>query len=85
MPIRIKNVETEQRARQVTELTGETITEAIRVALAARYERLRQARAGRSRIDELTEIALRCASRPVISQMSDDEILGYDEIGVPTR
>ena len=35
--------------------------------------------------DELTVIALRCANRPIVSQLSDDEILGYDECGVSTR
>lgn len=34
---------------------------------------------------ELTEIALHCARLPVISTMTDDEILGYDEFGIPTR
>lgn len=85
MPISIKNDETEKLARQLAEFTGETITVAVRIAVKERYERLRRARAGRSRRDELTEIALRCARLPVISQMSDDEILGYDEFGVPTR
>ena len=41
--------------------------------------------ATRSRADELNAIALRCASRPVVSDLTDDEILGYDEFGVPTR
>jgi hypothetical protein len=35
--------------------------------------------------DDLNAIALRCAKRPVVSHLSDDEILGYDESGVPTR
>ncbi len=85
MPISIKNNQTEALAREVAEYTGETITETIRIALTERYERLRRTRSKPSRLDELTEIALRCASLPVISQMSDDEILGYDEFGVPTR
>jgi hypothetical protein len=33
---------------------------------------------------DLNAIALRCAKRPVVSQLSDDEILGYDESGAPT-
>ena len=85
MPISIKNEQTEELARKVAEFTGETLTEAIRVALTERYERLLRARAVNSRLKEMTEIALRCARRPLISQMSDDEILGYDEFGVPTR
>ena len=33
--------------------------------------------------DELDEIARRCASLPVIDDRSPEEILGYDENGVP--
>jgi antitoxin VapB len=85
MPISIKNEETEKLARQLAEFTGESITVAVRIAVGERYERLRRVRAGRSLREEIKEIALRCASRPVVSQMTDDEILGYDEFGIPTR
>ncbi len=85
MPISIKNEQTERLARKLAELTGETLTEAVRAAVAERYDRLRRARSGRSLADELNEIALRCAKLPVISQLSADEILGYDDFGVPTR
>lgn len=33
--------------------------------------------------DELLEIARRCATRPVEDSRGPDEILGYDEIGLP--
>ncbi|MCX6602347.1 MAG: type II toxin-antitoxin system VapB family antitoxin [Acidobacteria bacterium] len=85
MPISLKNDPTEALARQVAELTGETLTEAIRMALSERYERLKRGRSGRSLEDELNEIALRCAARPILSTLSDDELLGYDEMGMPTR
>jgi antitoxin VapB len=83
MPISIKNDQTEMLARKLAELTGETLTEAVRAAVAERYDRLR--RSGRSLASELNAIALRCAKRPVVSPLSADEILGYDESGVPTR
>ncbi|HEY3439134.1 MAG TPA: type II toxin-antitoxin system VapB family antitoxin [Paludibaculum sp.] len=85
MPISIKNEETEKLTRQLAELTGETITVAIRIAVAERYDRVRRSRGGQALRDELNEIALRCARLPVISDMTDDEILGYDELGIPTR
>jgi len=85
VPISIKNDETEQLARQLADLTGETLTEAVRLAVAERYDRLRRERLGRSLASELNAIALRCAKRPIISPLTDDEILGYDEMGVPTR
>ena len=85
MPISIKNDQTEQLARKLAELTGETITEALRVSVEERYARLRRARSRRSLADDLNAIALRCAKRPVVSQLSDDEILGYDDSGIPSR
>jgi antitoxin VapB len=85
MPISIKNEKTELLARKLAALTGETLTEAVRAAVAERYDRLRRARSGRSLTDELNAIALRCAKRPTVSRLSADEILGNDESGVPTR
>jgi antitoxin VapB len=85
MPISIKNEQTERCARKLAELTGETLTEAVRAAVAERYDRLRRARSGRSLAAELNAIALRCARRPVVSPLSADEILGYDASGAPTR
>ena len=85
MPISLKNQQAEETARRLAALTGETLTEAIRVAIAERYERLRRARAKRTLADEIREIGLRSSQRPIISHMTDDEILGYDEHGAPTK
>jgi antitoxin VapB len=85
MPISIKNAPTKQLARSLALLTGESLTDAIRSALEERYDRLRRARAGRSLADELNLIGRRCAPRPLISSLTDDKILGYDEFGVPTQ
>jgi antitoxin VapB len=40
-------------------------------------------RKGRSLADELDEIAKRCAALPGLDARSADEILGYDEHGLP--
>ena len=85
MPIRIDDAYTELLARKIAEFTGETVTEAIGRALAEKYERLLQAHPISSVKDELHSIALRCANRPVVSHRSADEILGYDETGIPTQ
>jgi len=85
MPISIKNAETEALARKLADLTGESITDAVRTAVSERYERVRQQRGGRSLAEELAEIGRSCARLPVISDMTGDEILGYDEFGIPTR
>lgn len=36
-----------------------------------------------SKVDVLNAIALRCASLPLLDERSDDEILGYNELGLP--
>ncbi len=85
MALSIKHEETEQLSRKLANLTGETLTEAIRVSVEERFERLRRVKARTSVADEPRAIAARCARRPIISKMSADEILGYDHLGVPTK
>lgn len=83
MALNIRNRETEELAQELASLTGETKTEAVRRALRDQLVRLRRERKGRSLADELDEIALRCASLPVLDPRPADEILGYDENGLP--
>jgi antitoxin VapB len=85
MPLSVKNEDTERLVRKIAKLTGESLTEAVRVSVAERYDRLTRGKSGRTVADELNEIALRCARRPVISHLSPDEILGYDDSGIPSR
>lgn len=85
MPLRIKDDETERLFRRVAKLTGESLTGAVRVSVEERYNRLTRRKSGRTLADELNEIALRCARRPVVSPVTADEVLGYDERGIPTR
>lgn len=83
MALNIRNPETELLAREVAELTGETKTDAVTEALRDRLERLRRDRVDRSLADELDEIARHCAKLPVLDARSPEEILGYDEDGLP--
>ena len=84
MALRIQNSETEHLARMVSKLTGETIPQTVKVALTERLERLQKERLPNNpRIKELNEIALHCASLPVLDDRSADEILDYDEYGLP--
>jgi antitoxin VapB len=82
MPLNIKDPETDSLARQLAEVTGETITHAVGVALRERLERLRVA-PPRRLAAELDEIALRCAALPLVDDRPEEEILGYDEHGLP--
>jgi antitoxin VapB len=83
MPLNIRSEETEALATALAKLTGETKTEAVTQALRERIQRVRRARAKRRLADELDEIALHCSTLPMQDHRSADEIMGYDENGLP--
>jgi antitoxin VapB len=83
MALNIRNKETERLAEALAKLTGETKTEAVLRALRDRLSRLRRERSKRRLADELDEIALHCARLPVLDNRTAEEILGYDERGLP--
>ena len=83
MALNIRNEEAERLAAELARLTGETKTEAVARALRERLARVRGERRRRKLADDLDAIALHCSSLPVRDRRSDDEILGYDEHGVP--
>lgn len=86
MALSIRDPETDRLARELAALTGETMTAAIRTALQERLDRERGRRQRRSEreIREILEIVERFQSLPVLDDRSADEILGYDEDGLPT-
>lgn len=83
MALSIKDEEADRLARELARRTGETLTEVVVVALRERLAR----ETGRARAiplsEELAEIARRCAALPVLDDRSSEEILGYDERGLP--
>jgi antitoxin VapB len=83
MALNIRNSEAERLAEAVARLAGETKTEAVTRALRDRLARLRRERAGRRLADELDDIGRHCAQLPVIDRRTTDEILGYDDNGLP--
>ena len=84
MALSLKDAETDRLAREVAKLTGENLTEAVRQALAERLERERRKRAQPKGLAErLNELAKECAALPDYDTRSPDEIIGYDEYGVP--
>lgn len=83
MPFSIKNPEADRLARELTSVTGESLTAAVTAALRERLERLTGPERGRSLADELDEIAQRCAALPMLKLRPADEILGYGDDGLP--
>jgi antitoxin VapB len=73
----------ERLAAALAKLTGETKTEAVIRALRDRLDRLRRERSNRRLADELDEIARHFAQLPVRDARTAEEILGYDEHGLP--
>ena len=83
MALNIKDAATEKSVRELAALTGETVTTAVRRAAEERLRRLRRERGGRSLAAELLEIGKRCAALPDLDTRTADEIVGYDEHGLP--
>jgi antitoxin VapB len=83
MPISIKNTETEQLARELAKETGETITEVIKRSLQDRLQRVRGRRHARELPEQVEDILHRMDALPTLDERSEDEILGYDQNGVP--
>ncbi|MBV9613566.1 MAG: type II toxin-antitoxin system VapB family antitoxin [Acidobacteriaceae bacterium] len=83
MALNIRNPEAEQLAAELAKNTGETKTEAVIQALRERLARVRREKSRRTLAQELEEIATRCARLPVLDARPADEILGYDEHGLP--
>ena len=84
MSLNIKNDETCRLARELAELTGESMTGAITVALRERLEREKHARSVEARVKEIRAIAERCAAKlgPGPSAVEHGDYL-YDERGLP--
>lgn len=82
--LNLEDEETDRLAQAVAALTGETLVEAVRTALT---ERLQRERAKRERADRLfervMEIGRHCAALRDIDPRTPDELLGYDETGLP--
>lgn len=80
MALNPMNEQTERLARELAATTGESITEAVVVALRERLERERARKAVGRR---LTRMAEELSAFPVLDSRSADEILGYGESGIP--
>ena len=84
MALNIKDPATEKSVRELAMLTGESVTAAVRRAAEERLQRVRREHVARSLADEILEIGRRCASLPDLDGRTADEILGYDEHGLPS-
>ncbi len=84
MALSIKDHDTEQLARTLAERTGESITLATKRALEERLRRLGSDMRKAALLEDLEAIQRRWNARPVLDGRTADEILGYDENGLPS-
>lgn len=83
MAISIKSIETEHLAREVAAKTGESLTGAIQKALEERLQRLKNNRRSQALGAQLDDILRRVDEMPDLDPRTPDEIIGYDENGLP--
>ena len=85
MPLSIKSPEADRLARKLAATTGESITVAVTVAMRERLAREERKRENKEALlADVRAIVDHFASLPVLDARSADEILGYDENGLPS-
>ena len=87
MQLNIKNGEAYRLARSLADRTGESLTEAVTKALRERLER-EQAQVDPTttkaeRLKRIKKVLARFDSLPTYDDRDADEIIGYDEDGLP--
>ncbi len=77
----------EQLAREIARRTGETPAQAVVTALRERLTRIERRERRDRDVDQfvarIMAIGAHCASLPVLDPRPIDELLGYDEHGLP--
>lgn len=84
MTLNIKKEETHRLARELADLTGESVTEAVTEAVRERLERLKREKQREGLAERLMQIARDCSARlpEEIRTLDHGEYL-YDERGLP--
>ena len=84
MAMNIKSEEAHRLAQQIAEVTGESLTQAVLTALRERLASLKSATSASAMLAQVREIQKFVASLPVRDPRPADEMLGYDERGLPS-
>lgn len=83
MALNIKDPKTDQLARSLARITGESLTEAINKALLARLEQETRRRGKSINRAKINKIIERITSQSILDNRSADQIIDYDEYGLP--
>jgi antitoxin VapB len=84
MSVNIKDPKAEMIVRELANATGESVTAAVRRAAEERLQRVRRERGLRSIAEDILDIGRRCARFPDLDTRTPDDVLGYDEHGLPS-
>jgi antitoxin VapB len=83
MALNIKNEETHRLVVALAEETGESLTEAVTVAVRERLESLQRRHRRREVVQAVREIQAFVERIPNRDTRSAEEIIGYDDRGLP--
>lgn len=83
MALSIKTDDADRLARELAALTHESLTEAVTVALRERLARIQESQRSDYEV-RLQRIIEEYQAHEVVDPRSNDEIIGYDEHGLPT-
>jgi antitoxin VapB len=80
--------QTEMLARQLAAARGISVEEAVKLAIEESSKEISPPAAGNKLtkdelIRRMEKISARCGARPLIDPRSPDELLGYDDYGLP--
>ena len=82
MALSIKDPEADALARKLAALTGETLTEAVMVALRERLARAKRAAQRPRREERLRRLRASFARLPVLDDRPAHQLVDYDEDGL---
>jgi antitoxin VapB len=85
MVLSIKDPEADRLARRLAALTGESLTETVKTALRARLEREQRRRGKHIDRAKIDAIVASIAALPVVDDRSPEDLIGYDDVGLPGR
>ena len=82
----LKDPETDRLARELARRTGESLTVAVRHALRDKLVEPRALELDtiEAKIADVMQIVARHQTPPLLDHRSDDEILGWDDNGLPS-
>lgn len=87
MSLVIDDAETEELLGQLAALLGVSVEQALKQAVIERLEREKRRHSARfaskASVEEILAIGREIAAKPVVDPRTPDEIIGYDEHGLP--